>query len=565
MSATSGGGQRPVAVVTGGGGGIGRAVAEELGRTGYLVVTLDPLVAVDGGDQAPTPEPTTAERIVAAGGSARASAVSVTDRDAVRQLFAGLVDEHGRLDAVVNVAGITRPTGFARGSEDDWHAVLSVHLDGYLNVLGAALPLMAATSGGRILGVTSGSGWRQADAGAYACAKRAVAALTWQLAGQLPSGVVLNAMSPIAATRMVTAALGRARTPGAGPTPGAGTATTASGGLSLGSMPAPEEIGPMGAHLVAEAFSWCRGQVIFAGGSEAAVIDRPRLVEVVRTGGVADLPHLFDTWCSGALVHAEADQATSGGSNPRFPDLFDATGEAPPAPATNCAIVSDRAELRAAVATALDARGVTVEVLPIDTGPASFERAAAMVHSTVEGGRPLDALVVALDGGGPASAATTWERVLAEHSDLAVGIHTDAAWARAIAGHAKATDRPVRLVTLTDGRGSGGRSRAQASAQLARSARTATRDLVSAFAISVEAREPHRLGAVGELAAHLVCGSGIEGLSGAELVVGDGWVGLRRHPRPIGSVTYGGPDVPTWMDDALRDIVGGAGGDGSGA
>ena len=58
--------------------------------------------------------------------------------------------------------------------------MLSVHLDGYLNVLRAALPLMAAAGPRPDPGVTSGSGWRPADAGAYSCAKRAVAALTWQ-------------------------------------------------------------------------------------------------------------------------------------------------------------------------------------------------------------------------------------------------------------------------------------------------------------------------------------------------------------------------------------------------
>ncbi len=89
--------------------------------------------------------------------------------------------DHGGLDAVVNVAGITRQSYFARGTEEDWRALLEVHLGGYLNVLEAALPLMAAAGHGRVVGVTSGSGWRAADAGGYSCAKRAVAALTWQL------------------------------------------------------------------------------------------------------------------------------------------------------------------------------------------------------------------------------------------------------------------------------------------------------------------------------------------------------------------------------------------------
>ena len=61
---------------------------------------------------------------------------------------------------MVNVAGISRPTSFAGGGEDDWRDVLAVHLDGYRNVLDAALPLMAAAGRGHVLGITSGSGWR---------------------------------------------------------------------------------------------------------------------------------------------------------------------------------------------------------------------------------------------------------------------------------------------------------------------------------------------------------------------------------------------------------------------
>ena len=331
--------RRRVAVVTGGGGGIGAAIAEELGRAGHFVLTMDPLVSVDGAEQLPGPDETTADRIVAAGGSARASSVSVTDRDAVSGAFADLVDEHGGVDAVVNAGGISRPTTFTRGRDEDWSAVLAVHLDGYLNVLAAALPIMAAAGHGRILGVTSGSGWRAADTGAYGCAKRAVAALTWQLGRQAPPGVVVNALSPIAATRMVTAALRRARQ-------GHGTAAGSSGtgGLSLGLMPTPDQLGPLGVHLVAPELSWCRGQVIFGGGSEVAVIDEPRLLEVVRSDTGASLAHVLEAVTPGALAPAEAGQASSGGSNPRFGPLFDEppAGDLAPAAVSSCAVVTDR-------------------------------------------------------------------------------------------------------------------------------------------------------------------------------------------------------------------------------
>src|SRR5213079_1253484 len=163
------------------------------------------------------------------------------DGDAVRDEIERIVKEDGRLDAVVNVAGISRPSGFATGTEDDWRKVLAVHLDGYRNILDAALPVMAEAGRGRILGVTSGSGWRPADAGAYSCAKRAVAALTWELGRCAPEGVVVNAMSPIAVTRMVTAALARV------PASGSAGGSSSTGGLSLGAMPQPEELGPLGA------------------------------------------------------------------------------------------------------------------------------------------------------------------------------------------------------------------------------------------------------------------------------------------------------------------------------
>ena len=299
--------RQQVCVVTGGGGGIGAAVAEELGRNGWFVVTVDPLVTLDGTETLPAPEETTAGRIVAAGGSAQASAASVTDGPALHDLFRRLVDEHGRLDAVVNVAGITRQSYFARGSEEDWLALLSVHLGGYLNVLDAALPLMASAGHGHILGVTSGSGWRAADAGGYSSAKRAVAALTWQLGRQAPPGVTVNAMSPIANTRMVAAALERARKAGRA---GGG------GGLSLGSIPGPENLGPLGAHLVSDDFGWCSGQVLFAGGSEVAVVDRPRLLEVVRTDDVASLEGVLQSVIPRAFAKSEAAQVDRRRSQP---------------------------------------------------------------------------------------------------------------------------------------------------------------------------------------------------------------------------------------------------------
>jgi len=539
-------GRQRVAAVTGGGGGIGAAIAEELGRVGWFVVTLDPLVTLDGSERLPEPEETTAGRIVAAGGSARASSVSVTDGDAVRGLFRDLVDEHGGLDAVVNVAGITRQTHFAEGTEEDWLAVMAVHLGGYLNVLDAALPLMAAGGHGRVLGVTSGSGWRAADAGAYSCAKRAVAALTWQLGRQAPPGVTINAMSPIAATRMVAAAVERARQAGG---------ASRGGGVSLTSMPGPEDLGPLGAYLVGDGFGWCTGRVLFAGGSEVAVVDEPRLLEVVRSNEVVSLGRVLEAVIPRAFATAETRQASGGGGNPRFGSIFDEPEPARVASAQvrSCAVVSDRPLLAGSLTAALEARSVTCHRVEVAHG---FGDAAKALSSVVDAAGSIDAIVVAPAGRQPtATSANGWERVLAEHRGIVDHIHADAGWARAAADYAASAARPVQLVTLTDATTWGGRSRAQASAQLARAAGGATEGRITAFAASIEASEEAASRPVGELVAHLLGNPEATALAGAELVVCAGWIGLRSHPRPIGSITYGGPAVPDWLDATLQEVV----------
>ena len=139
---------------------------------------------------------------------------------------------------------------------------------------------------------------------------------------------------------------------------------------------------------------------------------------------------------------------------------------------------------------------------------------------------------------------TAGQRVLAEHRGIVEHIHTDAGWARAAADYAADAGRPVQLVTLTDAATTGGRSRAQASAQLARAAAGATEGRVTAFAVSIEASEEQAGHPAGELVAHLLSQPEATALAGAELAVGPGWLGLRSHPRPIGSITYGGPGRP---------------------
>ena len=372
------------------------------------------------------------------------------------------------------------------------------------------------------------SGGRSINVGAYGCAKRAVAALTWQLARHAPDGVVVNAISPIAATRMVAAALGRAQ-------PGGGTAT---GGLSLASMPKPEDLGPLGAHLVSPAFHACRGRVLFADGSEVAVIDEPRLLEVVRSDEVPSVVPVLDAATAIALVPAEVAQVSGGGSNGRFGSVFDvaSVGSLPSASGRSCAVVADEPEAAKSLTAALQARGVTCRRCE---SPAMLAELGA-----------VDAVVIAVADTAAATGATDWERILDEHRHIVEWIHRDAQWARAVAELAVTTGGPIRLVTIAGATTAGGRSRAQASAQLARAGRQATEGRVVPFAISAESDE-----IPADLAAHLVCSAGADGLSGAELVTGAGWFGLRSHPRPIGSISFGGPMVPQWFDAALTELA----------
>jgi len=545
---------RRVVVVTGGAGGIGAGIAETLGRSGAFVVTLDPNVSLDGATRSTTDGPTTAERIIAAGGSARAADLSVTDAAGVQRLFADLVAEHGSLDAVVNVAGISRPTGFGRGAEHDWRAVLDVHLKGYLTVLTAALPIMAAAGHGRIVGVTSGSGWRPANAGAYAAAKRAVAALTWRLGADPPPGVTINALSPIAATRMVTASL-----QGAPASDSDGGAST--GGITLSGFPPPEALGPVGAYLASEQFSWCSGRVLFSAGAELALVSEPRVLEAVRTRPTGSLTATLAAVVPGALVPAEGSQATGGGATARFVDAFDLGDDAERSdPGRTCLVVADSPDIEAAVVDALHALGVTAATAPANTPDNDvFATVADRVADGAKRLGRLDAVVVAAgpfddEAGGPS--IPTWEQVLDAHRSLPARILADAAWMRAAAEHSVASGSPCRFVALVGAVDDGGRSRAQAATQLSRAALGATDERVPTVIVSCESSHPTDRDAAAALAAHLVVGDETHALSGGELCVGAGWLGLRSHPAPAATVSFGGPDVPHWVDDALRDVVG---------
>jgi hypothetical protein len=480
----------------------------------------------------------------------------VTDIEAVRALFTEVVTEWGSLDAVVNAAGVLRFPRLVDTSEEDWWTVLDVHFNGYLNVLAAALPFMAEAGYGRIVGCTSGVGLARTspDGPAYGSAKRAVASLTWQIGRIAPSGVTVNALSPIAATRMVREGLIAA---GVSPK-----------GLDLTAMPQGADMGPAVAFLASDRFGWSSGRVLFSAGSELSFIDPPRILEAVRTVGVRDLASSLDTFVPVVLGPAEAGQQTTGGTNPRFGDVFRLAAPSTPRhpmgdPTTGaCLIVSDDPEIARLFAASLAHWGRR----SIGVGPwQPFDRRAAQVPAGF--GEALDTLARAHRVAGPINAtvvfltpdaATTqtdggpaWHQLLESHRDVARDVIAQAAWARAAARHAATTNDDMRSVHVTPAGRPGAHTVAQAVTQLARCVPEGSG--LAAFSITLEGKDDDRP-ALADLAARLVCAEDASNLVGAELVVGRGWLGLRTHPGPTATVSFGGPAIPAWVDAALEEL-----------
>jgi NAD(P)-dependent dehydrogenase (short-subunit alcohol dehydrogenase family) len=545
-----------VALITGGGGGIGSAVSLELARQGARVVVVDPGVSVEGES---LEEPTAAEtagRIRAEGLPAESSTVSVTDHDGLGALFEDVKQRFGSLDVVVNTAGIVRSRKLPDTIEEDWTSVLGVHFDGYLNVLSLALPMMVEAGYGRVVGVTSGVGLARtaADAMIYGAAKRAVAALTWEIGPLLPAGISVNALSPIAATRMVRSSLIAS---GANPR-----------GLDLSAMPQPEAMAPAAAYLAGDRVGWCRGQVIFSAGSELSAIERPRLLEAVRTDGVEDMGLVLGTVMPLVLSPAEAHQRSGGGSNPRFGEVFSgAVSSAPGAdPDRNCLVVADDPALGAAVLRALPAWGLKAigpsaseptggPRRPLATG---FDAAWVALQEASQAAGPLHSLIVVSTApeGGEGGDHSPWRRLLAAQASTCTQVKTHGAWLRAAARYARQAHLTPRVVHLTLVAAAEGVPTAQAVAQLARTANGMSMpESLECFSVTVESRRDADLAAAGHLAARLAGADDAVSLAGAELVVGDGWLGLRSHPEPAATVSFGGPAIPPFVDDVLGQIL----------
>lgn len=197
-----------VVVVTGAGRNLGREYALDLARRGARVVVNDlgvPISDTDGTGEAPARNPAldVVEEIVAAGGEAVVSTDSVTSAEGGDRIVAAALDAWGRVDAVINNAGVARTAPFAEHGPDLVDPVVASQILGHVNVTRAAWPVMAAQGGGRVLNVSSGAGlFGVPGMAAYAAAKMGVVGLTRALAVEGASlGIGVNAIAPSAKTR----------------------------------------------------------------------------------------------------------------------------------------------------------------------------------------------------------------------------------------------------------------------------------------------------------------------------------------------------------------------------
>jgi NAD(P)-dependent dehydrogenase (short-subunit alcohol dehydrogenase family) len=253
-----------VAIVTGAGRGIGRATALLLGAEGASVVVNDLGANVDGSGADSSPADRVAAEITAAGGKAIASRADISDHAAAEELIKGAISEFGRLDVLVNVAGILRDRMIFNMSEQEWDDVLRVHLKGTFNTSKFAAAhwrsLREETAQNRIINFTSVSGLHGAPGQPnYAAAKMGIVGLTWSCANSLAKyGVTCNAVSPTASTRMTDSVPTDRRRDG-----------FPDESLS------PDNVGKVVAYLASERSGWLSGRIVHSSGFEVSLYNLP--------------------------------------------------------------------------------------------------------------------------------------------------------------------------------------------------------------------------------------------------------------------------------------------------
>ncbi len=263
-----------VAIVTGAGRGIGRSVARLLASEGASVVVNDLGSAVDGSGHDSGPAHDVVAEIAEAGGKAVANGADISVFAAAENLVQTAIEEFGRLDILVNVAGILRDRMVFNMTEQEWDDVIRVHLKGTFNTTRFASAhwrsLRDESAQNRIINFTSVSGLHGAPGQPnYAAAKMGIVGLTWSSARALGKyGVTVNAISPGAATRMTDSV----------PTDRRRTRPEVDEW-------SPDNVAPIVAYLASERSGWITGRIIHSSGYEVSLYSNPEpVVRIVGTG-----------------------------------------------------------------------------------------------------------------------------------------------------------------------------------------------------------------------------------------------------------------------------------------
>jgi NAD(P)-dependent dehydrogenase (short-subunit alcohol dehydrogenase family) len=272
---------RRAAVVTGAGGGIGRAIALDLAAAGWAVVVNDLGSRPDGTGSDAAPGEQVVDEIRAAGGTAVLDTADVGDWDAAHNLVDTAMREFGRLDGVVNCAGILRDVIFHRLSEADWDAVTRVHLKGSFSVSRAAAAVFRNQGGGAFVHLTSTSGLIGSLAQAnYSAAKMGIVGLSRSIAIDMARfGVRSNAVAPFAWSRMI------GTLPDETPEERARVA-------KFRSM-TPEHVAPLISYLLSEQAGGVTGQVFAVRRNEIMLMSQPRPIRTL---------HRSDGWSADRLA-----------------------------------------------------------------------------------------------------------------------------------------------------------------------------------------------------------------------------------------------------------------------
>ncbi len=263
------------ALVTGAGRGIGRGIALALAKAGAKVVVNDLGTSLSGEGAETLPADQVVDEILTNGGEAVTNRGNVAKFDEATEMVEQVVRSFGKIDVLVNVAGILRDRMIFNMTEAEWDAVIAVHLKGTFNCTRAASIHMREQQGGRIISMSSVSALGAAGQPNYAAAKAGIMGLTWSTANAMAKyGVTANAIMPSGATRMIDSTpRGKKFFEETGKWPSE---------MARGTERDPDNVAPRFVYLASDAAANVNGQVFHGYGYGFTLLEQPHAVRSIR-------------------------------------------------------------------------------------------------------------------------------------------------------------------------------------------------------------------------------------------------------------------------------------------